>query len=263
MNDTFLLSAIIFLPTVGALLLGSSIHASEAAMRGFANFITFATFMLTLFAWFRFDPSNSGHADDDDGRALDRIVEHQLPAGRRRHQPAAGGAHGLISWLAMLASGSVTKQVRGYLILFLLLETGMLGVFIALDFFLFYVFWEVMLLPMYFLIGIWGGPRREYAAIKFFLYTLVGGVLMLIALLMFYFDSAGSSFAAMPEARRSTSCNWRRSGRGKTPRACNSRRSCRSRRSSCSSSGLPSRCPSFRSTPGSPMRTSKRRLPSA
>jgi len=65
----------------------------------------------------------------------------------------------------------------------------MLGVFMALDFFLFYVFWEVMLLPMYFLIGIWGGPRREYAAIKFFLFTLVGGVLMLIALLMLYFAS--------------------------------------------------------------------------
>jgi NADH-quinone oxidoreductase subunit M len=73
--------------------------------------------------------------------------------------------------------------------LFLILETGMLGVFMALDFFLFYVFWEVMLLPMYFLIGIWGGPRREYAAIKFFLFTLVGGVLMLIALLMLYFAS--------------------------------------------------------------------------
>ena len=63
----------------------------------------------------------------------------------------------------------------------------MLGVFLALDFFLFYVFWEVMLLPMYFLIGIWGGPRKEYAAIKFFLYTLVGSVLMLIVLLAFYF----------------------------------------------------------------------------
>src|SRR4029079_5714724 len=95
----------------------------------------------------------------------------------------------LISWLAMLASGSITKQLKGYLILYLILETGMLGVFMALDFFLFYVFWEVMLLPMYFLIGIWGGPRREYAAIKFFLYTLAGGVLMFIALLMFYFDS--------------------------------------------------------------------------
>ena len=91
--------------------------------------------------------------------------------------------------LAMLASWSITKQVKGYLILFLLLETGMLGVFLSLDFFLFYVFWEVMLLPMYFLIGIWGGPRKEYAAIKFFLYTLAGSVLMLIAMLMFYFGS--------------------------------------------------------------------------
>ena len=78
---------------------------------------------------------------------------------------------------------------KAYCILFLLLETGMLGVFCALDFFLFYVFWEVMLLPMYFLIGIWGGPRKEYAAIKFFLYTLVGSVLMLIAILMLYFNS--------------------------------------------------------------------------
>jgi len=96
----------------------------------------------------------------------------------------------LICMLAMMASWSITKQVKGYLILFLLLETGMLGVFLSLDFFLFYVFWEVMLLPMYFLIGIWGGKRKEYAAIKFFLYTLFGGVLMLIAMLMFYFGSA-------------------------------------------------------------------------
>jgi NADH-quinone oxidoreductase subunit M len=73
--------------------------------------------------------------------------------------------------------------------LFLVLETGMLGVFLALDFFLFYVFWEVMLLPMYFLIGVWGGPRKEYAAIKFFLYTLLGSVLMLVAILMLYFAS--------------------------------------------------------------------------
>jgi len=75
-----------------------------------------------------------------------------------------------------------------------------LGVFVSLDFFLFYIFWEVMLLPMYFLIGIWGGPRREYAAIKFFLYTLVGSVLMLIAMLMFYFNS-GRSFDLLYLAR--------------------------------------------------------------
>ena len=94
-----------------------------------------------------------------------------------------------LSVLAMAASWPITKHVRAYCILFLLLETGMLGVFMALDFFLFYVFWEVMLLPMYFLIGIWGGPRREYAAIKFFLYTLLGSVMMLIAILMLYFNS--------------------------------------------------------------------------
>ena len=94
-----------------------------------------------------------------------------------------------VSVLAMIASWSIKKQVKGYCILFLLLETGMLGVFLALDFFLFYIFWEVMLLPMYFLIGIWGGPRKEYAAIKFFLFTLFGSVLMLIAILMLYFAS--------------------------------------------------------------------------
>jgi NADH-quinone oxidoreductase subunit M len=94
-----------------------------------------------------------------------------------------------LSMLAVAASWPITKHVKAYHILFLLLETGMLGVFVSLDFFLFYVFWEVMLLPMYFLIGIWGGPRREYAAIKFFLYTLLGSVLMLIAVLMLYFTS--------------------------------------------------------------------------
>jgi NADH-quinone oxidoreductase subunit M len=93
----------------------------------------------------------------------------------------------LLSFLAMIASWNIEKYVRGYCALFLLLETGMIGTFFALDFFLFYIFWEVMLLPMYFLIGIWGGPRREYAAIKFFLYTLFGSVLILIALLGFYF----------------------------------------------------------------------------
>ncbi|HVS40508.1 MAG TPA: NADH-quinone oxidoreductase subunit M, partial [Gemmataceae bacterium] len=94
-----------------------------------------------------------------------------------------------LSFLAMIASWKIEKFVRGYCILFLVLETGMLGTFLALDFFLFYIFWEVMLLPMYFLIGVWGGPRREYAAIKFFLYTLLGSVFILIALLAFYFTN--------------------------------------------------------------------------
>src|SRR5512137_836330 len=81
------------------------------------------------------------------------------------------------------------RMVPGYMILLLLLMTGMMGTFVSLDMFLFYVFWEVMLLPMYFLIGVWGGPRREYAAIKFFLYTLAGSVLMLLAIIAVYYRS--------------------------------------------------------------------------
>ncbi len=100
-----------------------------------------------------------------------------------------------VSLLACLASWNfdswkVNKGAKGYFALFLLLETGMLGTFVALDFFLFYIFWEIMLLPMYFLIGVWGGPRKEYAAIKFFLFTLAGSVLMLVGLVAMYFYSA-------------------------------------------------------------------------
>lgn len=94
----------------------------------------------------------------------------------------------LISFIAVFASFGIEKSLKGYFALLLLLDTGMMGVFVSLDFFLFYVFWEVMLLPMYFLIGIWGGPRREYAAIKFFLYTLLGSVLMLLAIIALYFS---------------------------------------------------------------------------
>jgi len=94
----------------------------------------------------------------------------------------------LLSFICIFASWGIEKAVKGYFALFLLLDAGMMGVFSSLDFFLFYIFWEIMLLPMYFLIGVWGGPRREYAAIKFFLYTLFGSVLMLLALLVFYFN---------------------------------------------------------------------------
>jgi NADH-quinone oxidoreductase subunit M len=87
------------------------------------------------------------------------------------------------------------RMVPGYMALLLLLQTGMMGTFVALDMFLFYVFWEVMLLPMYFLIGIWGGPRKEYAAIKFFLYTLAGSVLMLLAIIGIYYNSGPAPLA--------------------------------------------------------------------
>ena len=103
----------------------------------------------------------------------------------------------LLCPICLLASWGIDKGIKGYFALFLLLDTGMMGVFCALDFFLFYIFWEVMLLPMYFLIGIWGGPRREYAAIKFFLYTLLGSVLMLIAMLGLYFYNEPHTFDMM------------------------------------------------------------------
>ncbi|MCZ7649629.1 MAG: NADH-quinone oxidoreductase subunit M [Thermoanaerobaculia bacterium] len=99
----------------------------------------------------------------------------------------------LLGVLAFLSSwDAIREREKEYYAFMLLLQTGMLGVFMAMDFFLFYVFWEVMLVPMYFLIGIWGGPRRLYAAIKFFLYTLAGSVLMLLGILaLYFFNSEG------------------------------------------------------------------------
>ena len=95
----------------------------------------------------------------------------------------------IISFIACISSWTITKSVKGYFALFLLLDTGMMGVFVALDFFLFYIFWEIMLLPMYFLIGIWGGPRKEYAAIKFFIYTLFGSIFILLVMIGLYFST--------------------------------------------------------------------------
>ncbi|MFZ1282232.1 MAG: NADH-quinone oxidoreductase subunit M, partial [Ignavibacteriaceae bacterium] len=95
----------------------------------------------------------------------------------------------IVTFIATLSSWNIDKSVKGYFLMFLLLDTGMMGTFVALDFFLFYIFWELMLLPMYFLIGIWGGPRREYAAIKFFLYTLFGSIFILLVMIGLYFSS--------------------------------------------------------------------------
>ncbi len=95
----------------------------------------------------------------------------------------------IVSFIATLSSWNIEKSIKGYFALFLLLDTGMMGVFVSLDFFLFYIFWELMLLPMYFLIGIWGGPRKEYAAIKFFIYTLFGSVFILLVMIGLYFSS--------------------------------------------------------------------------
>src|SRR5204862_6991138 len=101
----------------------------------------------------------------------------------------------LLSLLAIIASFHIQERVKEYFFFFLLLETAMLGVFIALDLFLFYVFWELTLVPMYFLIGIWGGPKRLFAAGKFFLYTITGRVVILVGhlTLLFFCGSGGGN----------------------------------------------------------------------
>jgi NADH-quinone oxidoreductase subunit M len=100
----------------------------------------------------------------------------------------------ILFFLCFAYSWTIERAPKGFYVLFLLLETGLIGVFVALDFFLFYVFWEIVLLPMYFLIGIWGGENRLYAAIKFFIYTLVGSVVMLVVMIVLYFNTEPSTF---------------------------------------------------------------------
>jgi NADH-quinone oxidoreductase subunit M len=194
------LTVIVFLPAAVAFLLALPIipKAREEAIR-WISFLTLAVvFVLSVWmAW----PALFGAAGPaqftigEPGMQL-TVKRPWIPAFNIEYLLGVDGISmplvvltTFLSMLAAAASWPITKHVKAYHVLFLLLVTGMLGVFVSLDFFLFYVFWEVMLLPMYFLIGIWGGPRREYAAIKFFLYTLLGSVLMLLAILMLYFTS--------------------------------------------------------------------------
>ena len=187
------LSLIVFLPVFAALAIAFFPKGKDDAVKFTTLGVTIVVFLLALGMlrnWFGLD-FEKGQA------AMQNLfVYGWIPSFGIQYFMGLDGISfplvvltAFICMLAMGASWPIQKHVKAYCILFLLLETGMLGVFMALDFFLFYVFWEVMLLPMYFLIGVWGGERREYAAIKFFLYTLVGSVLMLIAILMLYFSS--------------------------------------------------------------------------
>ena len=197
LSPVVILSLIIFLPAVGALVLCFLPKRQEGLVKLFSLLVTMVVFLLTV--WLAIPSGGDGQSS----RFALGTAEMQnvfcvdwIPAFNIYYFLGIDGISfplviltSFLCVLAMGASWNISKHIKAYCILFLLLETGMLGVFMALDFFLFYVFWEVMLLPMYFLIGIWGGSRREYAAIKFFLFTLVGSVLMLIALLMLYFNS--------------------------------------------------------------------------
>ena len=216
-DPLILLSLIVFLPALGAIFLAFVPSDKDDVIRYVTLALTIGVLALCVVGFF-----GNGDTEFDVARASMQSVFNQpwIPSFNIYYMMGTDGISfplvmltALVSVLAMGASWSIKKHVKGYCILFLLLETGMLGVFLALDFFLFYVFWEVMLLPMYFLIGVWGGPRREYAAIKFFLYTLVGSVLMLIAILMLYFHSdlrAVVAISDLVQDRSEASVEWDR-----------------------------------------------------
>src|SRR5687768_16852619 len=195
-----LLTILIFLPSLGAIL--TMIVRGRDAVRWTALITTIVTFALSLLllATFNWNVAPADAARDatyaytgaDSPFGVVQMVQ-RAPWIKSFNIEYLVGIDGLsfplvilstfICVLSCIASWNIDKMTKGYMALFLFLETGILGTFLALDFFLFYVFFEVSLLPMYFLIGIWGGPRKEYAAIKFFLYTLVGSIGLLIVLI--------------------------------------------------------------------------------
>ena len=186
-----ILSIILFTPLVGVFVLLFVPKENKNAIRWIANLFGLAGLLvsLPLVPWFWASVDQPGF----------KFVE----GGPSNWIPSLGAGYflgidgisfllimltTLLGWISILSSWeAIQERVKEYYIWFLVLQVGMLGVFMSLDFFLFYVFWEVMLVPMYLLIGIWGGPRRLYAAIKFFLYTLVGSVLLLLGILFLYF----------------------------------------------------------------------------
>lgn len=192
MNYLPILSFIIFLPLLGSILILFIPRKYEDTQRGLALLISTITFALSLGLWFGFDKTSTVYQFVEKAEWIPNLgISYYL------------GIDGFSVLLVLLTTfltpiciliswDTITHKVKEYYFSFLLLEAAMIGVFVALDVFLFYVFWEAILIPMYFLIGIWGGKHRLYASIKFFLYTLVGSLLMLIGVLYLYFQHSGT-----------------------------------------------------------------------
>ncbi len=188
------LTLIVFLPLAGALATLFVPKKREGTLRGLANASTFATLAISIWLLSNFRPDAPGFQFEEKISWIPQIaVWYHL--GLDGISMPLVFLTALLSFVAAIASASVKERLKEYFFLYQLLVTGMLGTFLALDLFLFYIFWEIVLVPMYFLIGIWGGPRREYAAIKFFLYTLAGSVFMLLAILTCYLCSSPHSFS--------------------------------------------------------------------
>ena len=195
MQPTFpILTALIFLPLAGVFLLLVVPGRRTTLMRWIALLTSLAVFAVSMAMLAAFDPANPGL------QLSERATWFQAAGFRVEYFVGVDGLSILLVLLTTLLMSlalvstwtAVTERVREFMIFFLLLEVGMVGVFLAQDLFLFYVFWEFTLVPMYFLIGMWGGERRMYAAVKFFLYTMAGSVLMLLAIL--WLGLQGGSF---------------------------------------------------------------------
>jgi len=191
------LTWITFLPVLAVFVILFVPKSSKNVIRVIAALFTGLQLVLAVWIYLHFDK----------GTADFQFIEHYkwIPAFNIEYFLGIDGLSvplvmltAFLSFICIFASWKIEKSVKGYFAMFLILDAAMMGVFCALDFFLFYIFWEVMLLPMYFLIGIWGSPSRTdpdgmvrggpYAAIKFFLYTLFGSIFMLVAMLVFYFN---------------------------------------------------------------------------
>jgi NADH-quinone oxidoreductase subunit M len=189
-SSSHLLSVILFTPLLGALILLFVPRESQILHRLIGNLFGVLGFLVSLPLILHFPAGSGGYEFKE--------TADWIPSIGAKYSLGADGISlllvmltTLLGMIAITSSWSAIQQrTKEYYILLLLLQTGMLGVFLSLDFFLFYVFWEVMLVPMYFLIGVWGSERRLYAAIKFFLYTLAGSVIMLLAILALYFNYA-------------------------------------------------------------------------
>jgi NADH-quinone oxidoreductase subunit M len=196
--DGWMLSLITFVPLAGIPLLWASDNVKH--QRWIAACATFVTMVLSFVVWNRV----VGRPDVVFGASDFAVSARWINVGAfnvnyAMDVDALSGfmvlLTGILGFIACLSGWGIEKNPRGFFAMYLLLLTGMFGTFVSADLFLFYVFWEVMLLPMYFLIGLWGGPKREFAAIKFFLYTLVGSVLMLGVFLAVYFQLGTFSIA--------------------------------------------------------------------
>ena len=181
-----ILSIVLFTPLAGFLVLLFIPSSKPAAIKLWANIASFAGFLVCLPLVFGFDRGK-------DFQFVEKA--NWIPSiGASYHLGIDGYSlllvvlTGLLGFLSILASWkAIDERLKEYYGCFLLLQVGMLGVFMALDFLLFFVFWELVLVPMYFIIAIWGGARRVYAAIKFIIYTLIGSVLMLLGILTLYY----------------------------------------------------------------------------